>query len=207
MKIDIRSNIEQFKKDLKKDAKHLPFATSKAINAVTEKAKKAIDQEINRAIDNPVAFTKKGSFISYSNKYKEPITAIVGIKDKQSEYLKFTEEGGISRATGKAKPVPFDAIKNKFGNIPKGKIKRMLSDKRRYFSGIPKGGNRPGGIYQRLGTTRSSGGQRLKMIAMWESETRHNKTTRFGERVKVIVDRNMVKELQKQIRSAIDSAK
>ena len=206
MKINIRGNTDRVIRDMGRFAKQqAPYATSKAINAVAKKAVKEIDKQIKAKIDNPTAFTVKATFISYSNKNKKPITAIVGVKDKQAKYLEFVEEGGVSIAIGKAKPVPVWAFTNKAGNIPRGKIKRILSDKKRYFSGTPLGGNRPAGLYQRLGTTSNKSSPKLRMLASWHKKTRHRPRTRFGERVALRVHRDFEKELRKHIMLAFNS--
>ncbi len=203
MKINIRSNIDEFKRGLDRVAKkQVPYATSKAVNEVAKKAQKEIQKQIN-TLENPVAFTKKSTFISYSNKNQRPITAIVGVKDKQAKYLHYVEDGGVSIAIGKAKPVPMSTFKNKAGNIPKGKLKRILSDNKRYFSGTPKGGGRPGGLYQRLGTTTNKKSPKLRMLAKWERSTKHTQRTRIGDRVRIRVDREINKELMRQIAAAI----
>jgi len=197
MKINIRSNADKVAKSMTDFAKRqAPYAISKAINEVAKSAEKEIQKQINSQIDNPTAFTKKSTFISYSNKNQSPIGAIVGIKDKQAEYMQYPELGGISKAlSGKNKPVPVSSFKNKAGNIPRGKIKKLLADKSRYFSGTPNG--RPAGLYER---TKKGG---LRQLAHWERQTSHKPRTRFGERVALIVQRNIDKELRSQMAAAM----
>lgn len=202
MKVNVRSNIDEFNASLDKVAKkQMPYATSKAINEVAKKAKGAIEKEIKAKVDSPTAFTTKGAFISYSNKNQSPIQAIVGVKDKQAGYLKYVEEGGVSPAKGRAKPVPTSSSKNKYGNLARGITKKVGQGK--VFSGTPRGG-RPGGIYQRMGTKKNP---KLKMLASWHKSTQHDRRMRMGERVRLIVNRNMDKELRKQVSAAIKSAR
>ena len=199
MNINIRGNVDKTLRDMRNIAKsQVPYATSKAINEIAKMCEKEILKQINQNINNPTAFTKKAVFVSYSNKNQSPIRATVGIKDKQAEYLIFVEEGGISVATGKAKPVPTSSSKNRFGNLPKSKTKAIGNGK--VFSGKPSG--RPGGIYQRMGTKRKP---KLKMIASWQHSTRHTPRTRFAVRVMLIVKRNVEKVLRKQMALAISS--
>jgi hypothetical protein len=204
MKINVRSNTDKIIKEMgSKAKKQAPYATSKAINVVAKSCQKEIQKQINSQIDNPTAFTKKGTFVKYSNKNDKPIVAIVGINDIQARYLLYVEDGGVSIAIGKAKPVPVDSFKNKAGNIPRGKIKRILSDKKRYFSGTPNGGGRPSGLYQRPGTTSNARSPKLRMLASWQKQTRHTPRTRFGERVALRVHRDIEKELRRQIIAAM----
>lgn len=196
--IKIGSNIRDFTKGLTRlQKKQMPYATSKAINKIAkEKAEPAITKELRR-LDNPIPFTIKGTFVKYSNKNQRPITAIVGVKDIQAKYLIHAEEGGISKAKGKAKPVPTSSAKNKYGNLPKSKTEAI--GKGKVFSDKPRGG-RPGGIYQRMGTKKNP---KLKMIASWHRSTRHTPQIRIGARVRIAVDRNFNKELAKQLASAM----
>ena len=204
MKIDIRGNVKEITKGMSRIAKkQVPYAVSKTINEVAKLCQRELQKQIKIHIKNPTAFTKKSTFISYSNKNQSPIRAIVGIKDKQAEFLIYVEEGGISVATGKSKPVPVAAFKNKFGNIPYKKIGKLLGNKDKYFSGTPAGGNRPAGLYQRSNTKK--GGNKLKLLASWQKSTKHVKHTRFAERVALIVARNFDKVLRKQMALAIGS--
>ena len=200
MKINTRSNVDDVVKGMKKAYKdQMPYATSKAINEVTKLAKKEVDKQI-RTLDNPTSFTTKASFVSFSNKNKTPIQAIVGVKDIQAKYLQYAEDGGTSRAKGKAKPVPTSTSKNKYGNLARGTTKKIGNGK--VFSGTPAG--RPAGIYQRMGTKKNP---KLKMLASWHASTQHTPHMRIGDRVRLIVDRNFEKELKKQVAAAIASAK
>lgn len=201
MKINVRSNVDSIAKGMeRKYKKQMPYATSKAINVVTKSAQKEVDRQI-KTLDNPTPFTVKGSFVKLSNKNQSPIYAIVGVKDKQAKYLEYTEEGGTSRATGKAKPVPVPSSKNKYGNLPRGTTKKI--GKGKVFSGTPKG-RTIAGIYQRAGTKKNP---KLRMLASWHSSTQHHKRTRIGERVRLRVRRDFERELMRQVAAAIKTAR
>ena len=206
MKFDIRGNTNEITKGMSRIAKkQVPYATSKAINEVAKKAEREITKEIGAKIHNPTAFTKKGTFVKYSNKNVTPITAIVGVKDKQAEYMEYAEKGGISKASsGKNKPVPTTALKNKFGNIPRGKVGRMRANKKKFLFGKPQGfgGNRGTGIYERTGP---KGRRGLRELASWHKSGRYTSLTRFEERVGLRVRREIGKELRKQMALAIAS--
>ena len=203
MKINIRSNVDDVVRNIeRKYRKQIPYATSKAINEVAKKARVEVDRQI-KSLDNPTPFTLKASFVKYSNKNQSPIKAIVGVKDIQEEYLKYAEEGGVSRPNkGKAKPVPTSGSKNKYGNLPKTTTKQI--GKGKVFSGTPKGGNRPPGIYKRMG---QKGRKNLKMLASWHESTQHTQKMRVGDRVRIRVQREFEKELRKQVADAIRTAR
>lgn len=205
MRISAKSNIKQFMKDLDRTAKkQMPYATSKAINAVAKAAEKEINKQIG-TLDNPTPLTKKSTFVKPSHKRQNPIEAIVGVKDIQAEYMQYPEYGGVSKPKkGGAKPVPSTAHKNKYGNLPRGKIKRLLAKKDKYFSGKPKGHTLPSGVYKRLGR---KGRANIQMVAVWKEETKHTPQIRIGERVRLRVERDFSKILRREFRKAMDSAK
>lgn len=195
MKIDVRSNIKEVTRQMRKVVKEqVPKAVSIAIDQVAMAARRDMEEHILQEVDNPVAFTKKATFFSGSSKNRLPVTATVGIKDKQAEYLNYVEHGGTSAAKGTAKPVPTSKMKNKFGNIPRGKISRILKKRSKYFSGVPKGSDRPAGVYQRMGSKKNP---KLRMLASWKKSTHHSPRMRLAEIVQRRVNRDMNKQLRK----------
>ena len=194
--INVRGNVDRFIKDIDRVAKkQMPYATSMAINTVARKAEIEIMKQL-KTLDRPVSYTLNSSFVSPSNKNKKPISATVGIKDRQSKYLQYVEYGGTSIPNGRAKPVPTRSSANAHGNLPRGTTKKIGTAK--VFSGSPPG--RPSGVYQKMGTKKNP---KLKMLAHWEPATQHNKRTRIEERVRIVVERNFDKELEKQFRAAV----
>ena len=215
--INVRSNIQEFSKGVERTSKkHLPYAVSVAINNTALKAQQELIKHTKVKVHMPVAFTSRNAtFVIRSSKYDSPISATVGFKDRQASYLKYLETGGVSTSsTGAMKPVPVDKYKNKFGNLPKKRIDKLLANKEQYFSGYPAGGGEPG-VFKRLGKRvkrqRKRGGDsatvyqsyKLERVATWEQSTTHKPVTRYGERVQIIVDRNFSKELKKQFDAAL----
>ena len=210
MKINVRADTDAVVRAMGKIAKtQAPYAISQAINEVAKLCEKEIQKQLKTKVNNPTTFTKNSTFVSYANKRQSPIKATVGVKDKQAEYLIYVEEGGISVAKGKAKPVPTSGSKNKYGNLAKGATKKIPPKGTKtkgpgsIFSGEPRGG-RVGGIYKRMGTKKNP---RLKQIANWQHSTRHTPRTRFTSRVLMIVARNMEKVLIKKMAAAIATAR
>lgn len=199
--IDIRSNVDKIAKEMREAKKQIPYATSLAINETLDKADKDVEREVKAKVQNPTSFTTKSTFKQYSNKNNKPIAGTVGVKDIQAGYLKYVEEGGTSPASGKAKPIPTTAYKNKYGNLPKSKTSQIDSNPK-MFSGTPNGGGRAGGIYLRAGTKKKP---KLKMVATWRQSTQHSKRMRIGEVVRKRVDRDFVKILKKKIDAAMKS--
>lgn len=198
MIINVTSNVKQFTSQMNIFARQrLPKAVRRAVNETAKIAKKGMEQEVKAKVDRPVPFTtnRNATFISYARDSQLDKTAIIGYRDKQAEYLGYVEEGGVSRAPGKAKPVPTNAYKNAHGNLPKTKTAQIGNGK--VFSGKPNG--RPGGIYVRGGNKRK---RTLKQIAHWETATRHTPRMRVGARVRILVERNINKLLAQKIAEA-----
>ena len=80
--------------------------------------------------------------------------------------------GGTRTPEGRAiaVPVPKNKKPNKAGNIPQGTIGKLLGDKNKYFSGVPKGRNEGAGIWQRYGSKKKP---KLKMVIGHEEKTQY----------------------------------
>lgn len=158
MKISVRSNIKEFRKELSKsEKKQLPFAIALALNATKYAVEDAARTSLLRKIDKgPTPFTLKAfSQTSDTRATKKRQVAVVQIKPIQAAYLQHTFYGG---RTNKGKYVPGKHYRlNQYGNFPRGKTKSLSKEarkagERKYFIGKPKGhDNLPEkGIYQRL---------------------------------------------------------
>lgn len=125
------------------EKQQLPFAASQALNDTARDIKRAWEGEIERRIDRPTPFTKRSVFIQRST--KRNLTAVVGIKDIQAEYLRWQVRGGVQSARRKAIPIPVQQRRNKYGNAPRRALQRALA-KPNTFSGKVKG---TAGVWQR----------------------------------------------------------
>ena len=160
--------------------KQIPFATSKALNDVAFDARKAIQEDLPKQLDRPTKGLVRSVIVVKST--KKNLVAMVGFAGRGFGKTKWSESpaeimgrlitGGARKPTGKAilVPVAKNVKLNKFGNLPRTKIKTMLSKSKRYFSGTPKG--RGPGVYERV-KKRGKQGQ-LKMIASWKQSTSYN---------------------------------
>ena len=144
MDISLKDNTKEVLKDLGGvSKKQIPFATALALTKTAQSAQKALRKAAIQQIDNPTPFTLRGFRIRKAN--KKTLTAEVFIADTQSEYLKYAIEGG-TRTPKKRAIIQPGAIKlNKYGNIPKNAINRIMA-RRDTFSGVI--GGVPG-IWQR----------------------------------------------------------
>ena len=181
MQMSVLADTKQLTKHLNKiQRKQIPFATSKALNDVAFDARSFIQKSLPRRLDRPT----KGiiSSVQVEKSKKKNLVARVGFAGLGFKSTKWSEspaeimlrqiKGGTRSPQGKAIPVPIvNNLKlNKFGNMPRTKIKTLLAKSDKYFSGQPKG--RDAGIYERTKRTKRKPGK-LKMLINWETTTQY----------------------------------
>ncbi len=181
MQMSVVANTKQLTKHLNKiQRKQIPFATSKALNDVAFDARSYLQKSLPRRLDRPT----KGiiSSVQVQKSKKKNLVATVGFAGLGFKSTKWSESpakimkrhilGGTRSPQGKAIPVPIakNLKLNKFGNMPRTKIKTLLAKPDKYFSGQPKG--RDAGIYERIKRTKRKPGK-LKMLITWEPTTQY----------------------------------
>lgn len=163
----IESNIRALEKAMRTDwEKQLPFATALALTSTAKDVKANTEKRLPRVFDRPTPFTKKGVGIYSARKTR--LSAKVFMKDAQADYLEKQEEGGTRHPKGKALLTPVGQRLNKYGNMPRGAVKRILA-RSDTFSGTVRG---IGGIWQR---TRGGG---VKLLVAYRKAAKY--TERFG---------------------------
>ena len=179
MRISVVAETKKLTKHLNRiQKKQIPFATSKALNAVAFDARSFIQKSLPRKLDRPT----KGiiSSVQVEKSKKKNLVAIVGFAGLGFKSTKWSEspakimrrhiQGGTRSA--KNNPIPVPIVKNiklnKFGNLPRTKIKTLLGKPDKYFSGKPKG--RDAGVYERIKTKNKRG---LKMLVNFEKSTQY----------------------------------
>ncbi len=147
MQMNVENNIRAVARDLSDAAlRQLPFATSVALNDAAAEIQKNETKRLDQTIDRPTPFTKRAYGVRRSTKRRLDVT--IYTKTAQARYLSILEEGGTRRPKGRALVIPAKTRRNKYGNMPRGAVKKMFADPK-VFSGKPKGGNRPAGLYRR----------------------------------------------------------
>lgn len=182
--ISASSNIDAVQKKIARAAKKLKFAESEAINQSAKFAARAQRNEAARKFDKATPFllngiynpkTKLGFIGTFSRastleaqlipggprgSFREPGKRI-------NNTLRLQAIGGVRTPDKRALVVPVSPqSKNKYGNLPRGKIKKLLAT-----PGVVQLGNRegvPAGIYKRLK------GGRLKMLVAYEPRARYS---------------------------------
>lgn len=151
----------------------IPFALSQAMNDSGRDVKVAEEKELDRKLDAPTPFTKRGVYHLRASKRK--LVTEIGFKRIQAEYLRLQIRGGIRRPRSKALPVPVGARRNKYGNMPRGYLKRELAKPTVFATSA---GNRRSkhlapGIYRR----RKRGGP--KLLVSFEAQAKYKPRLEF----------------------------
>lgn len=171
------------------------IATNTALTRTAASARKHIQEQIPKRFDRPTPFTLRAPRFKPATKAK-PV-AEVSVAPTQAGYLVVQETGGTRRPAKRALVVPVQERLNAYGNMPKGRLKRLLARKDT-FSGRPSNRARPG-IYQRVGGKRS---RRLKLLVAYEPKAEYRPRFRFREsvegHVKGVVAREFVKAFAEQ---------
>jgi len=192
--VNVESNVKQLTKNLSEIAeKQIPFAMALTLTRTVQSAQRSEKIAMNRQLDRPTPFTLRGVAIERAT--KSNWQARVFIKDIQAEYLKWVVDGGTRKPKNKAHALPANIRRNKYGNIPRGKVKKLLQ-RSDVFSGKVKG---VAGIYQR---TRRG----LKLLFAYKAVVKHQPQYRFREvaerRVRQTLARNFTVAMGRALRSA-----
>ncbi len=187
----------------------LPFAVALGINDVAGQIKDAEASGLERDLDRPTPFTKRGMFVSRATKRK--LTGVVGFKRVQAEYLAMQATGGKRRAKKRAVLVPVNQRLNKYGNMPKATVKRLIA-RPDTFSGKVGG---VGGIWQRpkargAGTARrASSGKRkgLKLLIAYKRAVDYSPRLKFVPRAGTTARREIAPAIAKHLARAVKTAR
>lgn len=192
MQINISSNINQITRGLNDIQKRqIPFATSRALNDVAKTAAmKTLRHKASRVFaGGATRFTLTGFL--YRRSTKKNLTAEVFIEPQRGQYMQFQVGGGTRFPERRKILVPTNNTRlNKFGNITRGTYARIINDRQKYFSGIPKGlsGNSNLGIWERYGRSRRyPAGRRIRMVAKYIDRAQYSPIFPFAETTRGVV--------------------
>lgn len=164
--------------------REIPFATALALTTLAKDIKEDIPSLLERRFDRPTPFTKRGAAIKAAT--KRNLESRVFIKDKQAAYLSIQSTGGVRRPKRKALVVPARTRRNKYGNLPRGSVKRLLA-RSDTFSGKVRG---TPGIWQRM----KSG--RLKLLVSYAPQAAYKPRIDFAGEVHALADRKARRAFQ-----------
>lgn len=226
LSLDIRSELPRLIIWSAVAQKQLPFATSQALNATAFDARTAINASTRQFFDNPSRFTQTAFFVQRSTKRNlEAIVFAEAARGKdRARYLKFGIQGGQRNQKGFERKflaevvgtrripdgsqlVPTSLVKtNAQGNVSLATIKRIqkgLATKGTgtFFTGTPKGGNRPAGIYRR------SKGQLFPYFIAIEQDARYQRRLPIGQTSARVTRTQFGGYLRTSLSKALETAK
>lgn len=126
IRISVKHDIDQLVAKIGRIGREqIPFATALALTKTAQEVQRAIPAALEKDLDRPTEFTKRGTFIVPAR--KNTLTAVVGFKDKQAEYMRLQIEGGSRAPKKKALRLPGEVVLNQYGNLPQGTIARLIA--------------------------------------------------------------------------------
>lgn len=217
MRISIKSNVDKVTKRLAKThAKQVPFATSVALNETANYVAKVQRKVAQSTFDRPTPFllngihTGRGRGWAGQRATKRNLVAVLMPGSRRgniseagqrvNDTLKRQILGGTRQAPGRALPVPTKKVRlNKYGNLTKGQIARLLSK-----PNVVSLGRREGvepGIYRR------DKKGRLTMLVAWEPQTQYRARFDYYGIAQRIAGRRFQKEFRKSMARAVATAR
>jgi hypothetical protein len=197
-------------------SKQLPFALALGINDTLGEVKDAAPGWLDRDLDRPTPFTRRGLFVSRASKRK--LYGVVGLKDRQADYLEAQASGGRRKAKRRAVVVPVGIRLNKYGNMPRSKIKKTIA-RPDVFSGTVNG---VAGIWQRpkrgarrtkangarSGRVATVGKQKgLKLLAIYKSSVKYKPRLKFAPRGAELAQRKIALNVSRRFKLAVKTAR
>jgi hypothetical protein len=174
--LSVTSDIEAFERSLSDFARRqLPFATALALNDTATDLKDDWNDVLRNSLESPTPFTMRGVYQRRASKNKR--VAEVGIKDIQGGYLGVLQEGGVRRPKRKAIPIPVGQKTNKYGNMPKGAVKKLVARPDTFVGKV--GG--VAGIYKRPKRRKKSVGS-PKLMVSFQPRAKYEKKISLPER-------------------------
>lgn len=185
-------------------SKQINYAASKSINATMFDTRTEYQGYMRTKIDRPTPFTISGVRVRKTTKAN--LSGQIYIEKKRSEYMRIIIEGGVERPKQRAlRGVTGNTRLNKYGNMTRNYITKMLSNKKKYFSGVPRGSRkRPAGVWQRMG---KGGRKSLRIMVTWDDEQIVKKQLEFYKPVAKEFEKRFHINFNKALIEAISSAK
>ena len=147
-------------------SKQVPYALATAMTWTMRETVEAEKKALSTSLDRPTPFTQMG--VGFTPANKGQLRFEVFIKDRQATYLGINVVGG-TRLPVMAKTLATPFIKrNTYGNVGRGALKALMGDGRRVFSGKPRGGTRPAGIWRRTNENTT-----IRLLALYSSNLKY----------------------------------
>ena len=177
MDLDFSADFKQLERALSDVMqRQLPFAMMLSLNDTAIEVKQAEERSIDKTFDRPTPFTKRGVYVKRAN--KSTLTATVGMKPVQAAYLKLQAKGGIRLPKRRALVIGAGLRRNKYGNLPKGAVKRAEAKGKTFVARKRGAGSHLApGIYQRVKARGQSAS--IKMLVSFQPRAKYEKRFEF----------------------------
>ena len=216
MQISVKSDVKELQRKLKHAKKQIPYAIKRGLDATAFDLQRNLKATLPKYVHQPVKFTTAGIQVEKATKTK--LIAEVGFASKsfgraigslpQADYMKRLIEGGVRKPESKAIAVPYKKHMkpNVKGNIPRGKIGRLLGQTDKYFSGEPVGKKKGGGagVWKRIGKGRK---EKIKMQVVWKDKTDYQKSYPFKALALNFIKKNFRNNFNNAIEYALKTAR
>jgi len=210
--IAVKSDLDKAANYAAAMSKQMRFATANAINSTAFDARTSLGGATRQYFNNPTSFTQKGFQVEKANKIN--LIGIVGAESKRGRYLRTEIKGGnrgikpFEQRFGLGRLVPAAIKLNSYGNPTKAAITKLgaatnATGKGSVFIGIPKGGNRERGVWQRQGR---AGRDRLVPMFITATPT-YQPRYPMEEIVNKVIQRRFNFYFQSSLQKAIASAR
>lgn len=138
--------------------RQLPFAMMLTINDALKDIETNTIKALDRKFDRPTPFTKRGVYVKRATKRR--LIGEVGFKPIQAKYLGLNITGGIRLPKRNAIIMPVAQRVNKYGNLPRGSVKRAGARKDTFKASRndPRTRHLAPGIYMRGNAGKRRGG-------------------------------------------------
>jgi hypothetical protein len=166
MRVNLTSNVDAVLAESRRLHPQFQFACAKGLTDTVRMVQAAMPAHLESTLDRPTQFTKAGFYIQPAR--KDHLSATVGVKDRQAQYLAYQVEGGTRAPARQALRLPSVVDLNESGNLPAGLIRQLVArakagrratgrQSKRFgisnaldlFYGEP-GDGRPAGLYKRV---------------------------------------------------------
>tara|TARA_Y100001963_G_C6653844_1_gene387045 strand:- start:47 stop:694 length:648 start_codon:yes stop_codon:yes gene_type:complete len=211
--LSVSSDVKKLTKRIDKQyRRQIPFATSVALNSTAFDARADVQEALPKFLDRPSPFTIKGVQVKKSSKKK--LISAVGFASKTfgklpagtgippAEYMKRLIKGGTRNPYNKYIAIPATKRdQNKYGSLKRGQVRRLLSNKAKYFGGVPKGNENWGfGIWERTG---KGGRKSIRKRVIFVDQAKYEKKFPFKRLVVQTIKKTFSKNFQKAFKNAI----
>lgn len=127
-RIELNSEFKEFRNALSALAdREMPFVIAKTLTDTAKSAQAEESRQLPRRLDRPTPFTKRAYGIKPATKTSPE--AHLFAKPVQAQYLSMQETGGTATPPKRALIAPRSAKLNRYGNLPRGGLKRMKARK------------------------------------------------------------------------------